>query len=116
MDRFIKYKWVLLLHVFCMVVASLLYPYLTEPTYHYYFQTVAFAWCIPPYFLLFCFHNTKALDILIVFSFFASNNFLDEMFFDPTKIQANEIIFALITIITVLMLPCQTNSKKSGNN
>jgi hypothetical protein len=116
MVRFLKYRWVLLLHVIIMVVASLLYPYLDKAHYGVYFKLVAFAWCIPPYYLLFCFYNTKALDILIVFSFFASNNLLDELFFDPTKLQVNEIIFAVVTIITVFMLPCQTKSKKSGNN
>lgn len=34
--------------------------------------------------------------------FFTFSNLLDEFLFDPKKLQANEIVFALITIIFVI--------------
>jgi len=116
MNKFLKYQWILLVHIGIMILAMLIYPLLDEVTYHYYFQLVALAWCIPPFFLLWCFKETSAKNILIIFSSFALNNLFDELFFDPEHLGWNEIAFGLITILTIFnpFKKCQI-IKKFGN-
>lgn len=116
MVRFLKYSWVLWIHIFLMTAAFLDYLYIPkEYVDSFFYSVVAIAWCIPPIFLLYCFHDTKAVDVLLVFSFFALNNLIDQLFFSTQKIGANEIVFAIITITAILGQRCKKNKMSSLN-
>lgn len=117
MEKFIKYSWVLWIHIFLMVVGFLDYLFLDEQYVDGFFWTVvSIAWCIPPIFLLYCFSHTKTVDVLLVFSFFALNNLIDQLFFSTREVGINEIVFAIITITAILGHRCKTTKKKYTNN
>lgn len=103
MKRFLKYSWVLYVHVAIMVLAYQLAPLFGfGVSEKYYFKLTAAAWCIPPLFLLWCFRHTKARKTLIIFSIFAANNLIDELFFNPTVFGWNEWAAVILTTITLI--------------
>ena len=47
--------------------------------------------------------SEKQRDYLAFFGWLAFNNLLDELFFDPTKLQWNEAVFAIIVSIWLII-------------
>lgn len=95
MDKFIRHRWVIGLHILLMCAAYLITPFLDDDTYKYHYQIVALAWFVLPAFLLYCFYQTKAQMILILFTLLSLNNLVDEVFFDPQEFSWNELVFVL---------------------
>jgi hypothetical protein len=81
--------------IICFILAYNLWPY----AWHgFYYQAMATG-------ILFIFWQLKSTGIAGKIGFwFAINNLLDELLFDPQKLQYNEYLFA--TIITIHIL-CQ---------
>lgn len=102
MGKFVKYRWVIGLHLALMLSAYLITPVLTEDTYCWHYRLVALAWLILPVYLTVCFWRTKAQSILLVFSLFALNNLVDELFFDPYRFSTNEFIFLIVVVLIPL--------------
>lgn len=99
MERLIKYRWIFAAHILLMFAAYSITGFLNEGQYQWYFRIVAFAWVIPPAFLLWCFWKTKAYDVLVVWFVLSLSNVCDEFFFNPEKVQFNEVVFAVIAIM-----------------
>ena len=111
MEKLEKYSWLILVHVAIMVLAMMLYSYIRIDKL--YFCLVAFAWCIIPFYLLYCFYNTpRAKYYLIIWSAFALNNLFDELLFEPEKLSWNELLIANITLLIVLFLWIRKRLKK----
>lgn len=110
MEKFLKNRYMIIVHILLMCVAMNLYRYI--PIEGLYYTLIAFSWSLISLFFLWCFGDTKAGSVLIVWSMFCLNNLFDELFFNPTEIQINEYVFAFLTII--LLCKKKKSQEKSG--
>lgn len=89
-------KYLIWFHILLMVFAYNIVPFLNDETYHYFFKMVSMAWLIPAIVIIKLVYNTEARCAGIAFIGLTLNNFLDEFFFNPTKLQLNEFLLALV--------------------
>jgi hypothetical protein len=83
------------LSVIVVVAAYLLHPYLWE---HSFYHLTALSFCLIHYSQ---YLQAKGEWSIFVFSVFVItiNNLLDELFFDPKKMDYNEIVTAIVIIV-----------------
>jgi hypothetical protein len=86
-----------LLSVLSVLVAYLLHPYLWH---HSFYHLTALSFCLIHYSQYLQAKGNHSLFVFVVF-IVTINNLLDELFFDPKKIDYNEIITALIIAVIV---------------
>lgn len=101
MTRQKKIKYFIWLHIFIMVFAQNIVPFLSDNTYHFFFKLVSIAWLIPAIVIIKLIYNTEARCAGIAFLGLTINNLLDEFFFDPTKLQINELILSVVMSIWI---------------
>jgi lipoprotein signal peptidase len=75
---------------------------LTEATYHWFFKVQSLAMVIPAIIILKFAYKTKARALSIGYLGLTISNFLDELFFDPTQAQWNEIVFGILIILWIV--------------
>lgn len=99
--RFVKYlPRFIYLHIGLMILASTGNIWFGAD---FYFRVVALAWCVLPISILWLIREESRLyPPVLLWSLFAFNNLLDELIFNPNKIQINEYVFALTVIIYVM--------------
>lgn len=98
-----QHKIYYILSVCCVVVAYLFYPHLWDKAFYH---LTALSFCFIHYSQYLQAKGNYSLFVFVVF-IVTLNNMLDELFFDPVKIDYNEIITALIALVIIV-----THSKK----
>lgn len=82
--------------VILLVIGGLFWKILSNHGIHnVYYYTQAIAWLLVSVY----FYIDKKYYISKIMILFSINNLADELFFDPTKLGVNEIIFAILTIL-----------------
>lgn len=96
MNRTKAIKYLIWVHIFLMIFAYNIVPFLSDATYHFFFKIVSVAWLIPAIVIIKLLYNTEARCAGIAFVGLVLNNVLDEFFFNPTKLQLNELLLSIL--------------------
>jgi hypothetical protein len=93
-----RYKISYLLSVLCVLVAYLLHPYLWGKAFYH---LTALSFCFIHYSQYLQAKGNYSLFVFVIFVV-TLNNIIDEIFFDPSKMDYNEIVTALVILAIVL--------------